>query len=106
MPEQAAAGALLELTPYAVSSSPHFTEWLHEQQVSLAFTNIDRLFLIGLKADGRLAVSSAAFPRCMELAADDAQTLYLVTSFQIWRLENALPPGQLTESGCDAFYLP
>ena len=60
MPEQAAAGAqpcceLLELTPYAVSSSPHFTEWLHEQQVSLAFTNIDRLFLIGLKADGRLA---------------------------------------------------
>jgi uncharacterized protein (TIGR03032 family) len=33
-------------------------------------------------------------------------TVFLATRYQIWRLENALPPGQLTDDGHDALFVP
>ncbi|MGB8644907.1 MAG: TIGR03032 family protein [Anaerolineae bacterium] len=109
MPETASGPApfeFLELSLFQVTTSPHFMEWLSDAQVSLAFTNTDQLFMIGLKADGRLSVATAPFERCMGLARASASTLYVASDYQLWRLENALPPGQTTESGCDAFYIP
>ncbi len=112
MPEPATSAAIspafefLELTRFELTTSPHLTSWLDEQHISIALTNADHLFLIGLKPDGRLAVATTPFKNCIGLARSGIQTLYLVTDFQIWRLENALPPGQLTDQGCDALYLP
>jgi uncharacterized protein (TIGR03032 family) len=79
-----------------------------EQQVSLGFTSAveNSLFLAGLDPDGQLAVSECTFERGMGLAAPSAQSLYLVTLYQIWRLENALPTGRSTEDGCDRYYIP
>jgi uncharacterized protein (TIGR03032 family) len=98
----------LKLTAYHVSASPGLTSWMEEQKVSLAFTNTlgSRLFFVGLKPEGGLALEETKFDRCMGLKALGSQTLYLVTRFQIWRLENALAPGRLTEDGCDRLYLP
>lgn len=99
---------LIELTNYQITVTPHFTDWLAEQQVSLALTNTlgHSLFLIGLKPNGELAVNECKFDRCMGLVAADSNTLYMVTRYQIWRLENALLPGELTDSGCDRLYIP
>jgi uncharacterized protein (TIGR03032 family) len=98
----------LELTPYQVSASPGLTSWMRELEVSLAFTNTlgNRLFFVGLKPDGSLSLEETKFDRCMGLKALGNQTLYLVTRYQIWRLENALPLGRVTEDGCDRLYLP
>ncbi|MDO8945595.1 MAG: TIGR03032 family protein [Desulfocapsaceae bacterium] len=98
----------IELTNFHVTVSPHFTQWLAEQQVSLMFTNTlgNRLFIIGLKPDGRLWICERHFDRCMGLVADNTNRLYMVTRYQIWRLENALPPGQLTDTGYDRLYIP
>lgn len=100
--------SLLELTNYQISVTPYFTQWLAEQQVSLALTNTlgHSLFLIGLKSNGELSVCESKFDRCMGLTAVDSNTLYMVTRFQIWRLENALSPGQILETGADRLYLP
>ncbi len=99
---------LVELLDYQVECSPHFAEWMAEQQVSLGFTSKleNSLFLVGLKPDGQLAVSEHTFEHGMGLVAPSSQSLYLVTQYQIWRLENALPPGRLTDDGCDRFYVP
>jgi uncharacterized protein (TIGR03032 family) len=89
-----------------VTCSPGFTDWLAQQQVSLAFTTYQsgKIFLVGRSPDGRPAVFERTFNRCMGLWAD-GQTLWLSTQFQLWRLENALRPGQ-QHDGHDRLYVP
>lgn len=92
---------------FELIASRNFAAWLAEQQVSLAFTNPPRTtFLIGLQPDGRLSVFERTFPHCLGIAAVGAQTLYVSSRYQIWRLENALAPGQLTDDGYDRLYIP
>ena len=59
---QPAGAPELELT-----GSRQFTSWLHEQKASLAFTTYQsgKLFLIGMRPDGRLSVFERTFNRCM-----------------------------------------
>src|SRR5437763_16485936 len=92
-----------------ISGSRNFTSWLHEQRVSLAFSTYQsgKLFLIGVKPDGKLSVFERTFERCMGLCASaDAQTLWMSSVFQLWRFENALPPSQRAPEGYDALYVP
>jgi uncharacterized protein (TIGR03032 family) len=91
----------LELT-----GSPGFASWLHGQAMSLAFTTYQtgKLFLIGLREDGGLSLFERTFNRCMGLWGD-GQTLYMSALYQIWRFENLLEPGELTD-GYDRIYVP
>lgn len=91
-----------------ITASRHFTAWLAEQRLSLAVTTYTagKLFLLGVKPDGRLSAFQRAFPRCLGLCAHDAgQTLWLTAQHQIWRLENMLPPGG-TDRDYDRLYSP
>ena len=92
--------------PLAISMSRHFLAWLHEAHVSLAFTTYqtNRLFLLGLKPDGSLSAFERAFDRPMGLVAS-ADRLYLSTRWQIWRFDDALPPG-VEHNGYDRLYVP
>jgi uncharacterized protein (TIGR03032 family) len=89
-----------------VTASAHLADWLAEQQVSLAFTTYQsgKLFLLGRRPDGVLAVFERTFSRAMGLWAD-GQTLWLGTRYQIWRFENALRPGEEYQ-GHDRLYVP
>src|SRR6516164_9370933 len=89
-----------------VSSSRTFPAWLAEQRLSLACTTYQtgKLILIGLQADGRLAVFERTFNRCMGLWTD-GQTLWMNTLYQLWRFENVLAPGA-QHLGCDRLYVP
>ncbi len=91
---------------FELSTSRQFPQWLAEQGLSLAFTTYQagKLFLIGLNPQGRLSIFERTFNRSMGLAGD-GQTLWMSTLYQLWRLENTLPPGQLAE-GYDCFYIP
>ncbi len=87
-------------------ASPGLTEWLMQQNVSLAFTSYrsGKLFLVGLKPDARLSVFERTFSRCMGLWTD-AQTLWLASLYEIWKFENIVPAGQ-QHAGYDRCYLP
>ena len=89
-----------------IDSSRQFPEWLAEQKISIAFTTyqIGKLFLIGRKPDGRLAVHERTFNRCMGLWGD-GQTLWMSSLYQLWRFENALGPGELHQEH-DRLYVP
>lgn len=90
-----------------VYSSRNFAAWMTQQRVSLAFTTYQtgKLFLLGVKPDGQLAVFERTFNRCMGLWAADGQGLWLSSLYQLWRFENALPPG-VSHQGCDRLYIP
>jgi len=89
-----------------VLASRHFSGWLAGERISLAVSTYQsgKLFLIGRKQGDRLSVFERTFNRCMGLWSD-GQTIYLASVFQVWRLENALRPGQ-TDRGYDRLYVP
>jgi uncharacterized protein (TIGR03032 family) len=86
--------------------SRHFASWLGEQNVSLALTTYQagKLFLVGRQTGGRISIFERTFNRCMGLCAH-GPTIWMSSLYQLWRLENALKPGQL-HNGYDALYTP
>lgn len=92
---------------FVLSTSRGFPEWLANAGASLAFTTYQagKLFFIGMREPGRLAIFERTFARCMGLAATpDARGLALATHYQIYRFENVVPPGQGTPG--EALYAP
>lgn len=106
----------LDLT---ITTSPSFGGWLASERVSLGISTyqIGKLLLVGMQppqgggvgsAGGRrLSVFERTFNRCMGLhASADAQTIWMASLYQLWRLENFVPRGQQTSDGYDALYVP
>jgi uncharacterized protein (TIGR03032 family) len=93
---------------FALAHSRNFPEWLAGIKASLAFTTYQagKLFLLGLKPDGRLAVFERSFARCMGLGVSaDAQTLVLATQYQLLRFDNIVPKGT-SQGEHDALFAP
>jgi uncharacterized protein (TIGR03032 family) len=92
--------------PLEVRTSRHFLSWLAESRLSLAFTTYqtNRLFLIGMKPDGRLSVFERHFDRPMGLHATP-ERLIMSSRYQLWSLDDALPPGE-RHDGFDRLYVP
>ena len=99
--DPAAAEPQFELT-----TSRQFPNFLAEHKLSIAFTTYQagKLFLLGLKPDGRIAVSERTLERCMGLVASPG-ALHVATLYQIWRFRNVLEPGVMHEEH-DALYAP
>lgn len=92
--------------PLSVSVSRHFLEWMDAAQLSLAFTTYqtNRLFLVGLKPDGRLSVFERLFDRPMGLCVSPTG-LVMSTRWQLWELDDALADGGTYED-FDRLYVP
>ena len=93
---------------FSLQGSRQFVSWLGEVRASLAFSTYQsgKLFLLGIQEDGRFSVFERTFERVMGLCASpDAQTLWIGTLWQLWRFENAVPPGQAA-NGFDRLYVP
>ncbi len=92
--------------PLQVQPSRYFPSWLNEAGISLAFTTYqtNRLFLLGTKEDGNLSVFERQFDRPMGLHAEP-ERLLMNTRWQLWELDNALPPG-VSHEGADRLYVP
>lgn len=101
------AGAAEE-EKFALTSSRHFPEWLARMGTSLAFTTYQagKVFFIGLRGDGRLAVFERSFARCMGLGvAAGGRSLAMATHYQIQRFDNVVPAGQASGEN-DAVFAP
>ena len=82
---------------FEITTSRQLLAWLAEQQLSIALTTyqIGKLFSLGLKADGELAVFERTFNRCMGLCpSGDGNGFWMSSLYQIWRFENMLGPGE------------
>jgi len=91
-----------------INATRNFTSWMVAQNASLMLTTYEagKLFSLGVQEDGRLSVFERTMPRCMGLfATPDAQTIYISTLYQIWRLERATRDEQAYQ-GYDGLYIP
>ena len=108
-PAPAAAAAMTSTAPaFEITTSRQFLAWMAEQQLSIALTTyqIGKLFSLGLKANGELAVFERTFNRCMGLCPTaDHNGFFLSSLYQIWRFENMLGPGEMSD-GYDRLYRP
>lgn len=94
---------------FALTASRNFPEWLAATGSSIAFTTYQagKLFLLGVKPDGRLSVFERTFARSMGVGVSaDGASLALATEYQVHRFDNLLPPGQVSPEGFDAVYAP
>lgn len=91
----------VQLTP-----SEGFRGWLTQNRISLAFNtyHIGKLFMIGVDEAGQFRFSDANFQRSMGLSLHDG-TLWMGGHKQIWRFENFLNKGQMSQ-GNDAVFAP
>ena len=91
---------------FRVTTSRHFSHWLVEQRTALAFTTYQagRLFFIGTNSQQELSAFERMFPRCMGLWTN-GQTMWVSSSYQLWRLENTLAAGEQSD-GYDRCFVP
>ena len=89
-----------------MAGSPGLADWLAAQQIGLGFTTYqtNRLFLVGRKQDGSLAINERLFDKPMGLFAQ-GDTLLMACRYQIWQLDNRLAPGELHRDW-DRLYVP
>ncbi len=93
-------------TDLEISYSDGLEDWLAREQVSLAFaTPPSKLFLVGLDDSGGLSVFERTFNKCMGLAVDGTEAIYLGTRYQVWRLQHA-PAQHEDYAGYDRCYVP
>jgi uncharacterized protein (TIGR03032 family) len=87
--------------------SPGLADWLAEQNVSLAFSTYQsgHLVLLGRTSEGVVTHDWRGFPHATGLYAEGA-TLWIASRAQLWRLENALRPGERFEGRFDRLYAP
>jgi uncharacterized protein (TIGR03032 family) len=93
---------------FALTTSRNFESWLRQAGGSIAFSTYQagKLFLLGLRADGKLGIFERTFARSMGIAvSSDARQLLLATHYQLHRLDNALPVGGASGDH-DALYVP
>ena len=105
-------GQALQSTPgekpaLNISSSRHFLSWLIGQGMSIGFTThqASKLFFIGrMDEEEKLAVEERTIEKCTGISAT-GNSLYIASSYQIWRFENALPSG-VSHGAYDRVYIP
>ncbi len=92
--------------PFSVKASAGLAAWLATSELSLVFTTYQagKLFFVGTNAKGQLSIFERSFPRCMGVSVRD-NSLWLATSYQLWRFENALRPGEM-HGPYDRVYVP
>jgi uncharacterized protein (TIGR03032 family) len=90
-----------------IMTSPGFSSWLAEQDVSLALTTYQagRLFFIGRKPDGGLRAHERLIEHCQGLWTD-GEDLWTSGRHMLWRFRNDLEPGCRTERGADRRFVP
>jgi uncharacterized protein (TIGR03032 family) len=97
---------LIRLAFDELQPSPGFADWLAAERLSIALTRGNSLSLVGRLQDGSVSLAEYQFGMCRGVFAAGSETLFLATRYQIWRLQNALPDGELTDAGHDCLYLP
>ena len=83
-----------------------FTAWLKGAHASLVVSTYQagKVFLLGMRPDGRLSVFERTFERPMGLGISPGR-FWMGALNQLWRFENFLEPGEIRD-GYDALYVP
>tara|TARA_R110002110_G_scaffold96555_2_gene248615 strand:+ start:486 stop:1577 length:1092 start_codon:yes stop_codon:yes gene_type:complete len=95
-----------EKPKFEVKASRQFVNWMQDEGISLGFSTYQsgKVFVLGHNDQGRMSIFERSFPRPMGLWSD-GQTMLMTSLYQIHRLYNTLPKGQLND-GYDRLFVP
>ena len=93
------------LRDFAAVPSNGLYSWLDEHDIALACTHSTRVLFIG-RHDGQVVVTDEPFERITALGAGHDGEFWAASVFQLWRLENAVPPGGRSLYGGERLYVP
>lgn len=90
-----------------VKFSSGFTDWLADQNCSIALTTFrsGKLIFIGLELSGKLSLQNQHVDHCQGLWSD-GQSLIVSSLHMLWRFENILHSGVVSEDGADRVFMP
>lgn len=96
-----------DIRSLSFSQSRQLADWMHQENMSFAFTSYQtgRLFLVGLDETRKLSLVQRSFTRAMGLYASD-QRLYVADLYQLWRFDNILAKDETYQNSFDRLYLP
>ena len=100
MTESAAPGPMLLF-------SPDFSGWLGRAGASIALTTYQagRLVMVGRRPDGTVRAHERLIEQCQGLWTD-GQSLWTSSMHALWRFENDMPGGRVTQEGVDRRFVP
>ena len=80
--------SLVRRRDFEITSTPGFTEWANEQNISIAMSTyrVGAVLMLGSHPDGSPSLQTAAFDRAMGMCCH-ANAFWLVTQRMIWRFE-------------------
>ena len=108
-PEEPTAGEQQKAKPEPVrkSCSSGLAQWMHQRQLSVAFTSYQsgRVYMVGAEPGGKLSFHERIFQRAMGIVGNRSR-IYMGGLYQVWRFENVLQPGQVANKIFDACYVP
>ncbi len=93
---------------FSLTTSRHFPEWLSQIGATVAFSTYQagKLFLIGIRSNGRLAVFERTFVRSMGIGVHaHERSFMLATEHQLLRFDNIVPAGGARDDH-DAVFAP
>ena len=87
--------------------SDGLASWLRSRNVSIAFTSYQfgELVLAGVAPSGEVLFSRQRLGRAAGLSYRGGR-LHLAGAFDLWRIENALRPGEISKGTYDAVFMP
>ncbi|WGL15553.1 TIGR03032 family protein [Microbulbifer bruguierae] len=93
--------------PVRKSCSSGLAQWMHQRQLSVAFTSYQsgRVYMVGAEPGGKLSFHERIFQRAMGIVGN-RKRIYMGGLYQVWRFENVLQPGQVANKIFDACYVP
>ena len=99
---------LVQQRDFEITSTPGFTEWANEQNVSIAISTyrVGAVLMLGSNPDGSPSLQTAAFDRAMGMCCHE-DALWLVTQRMVWRFEREKRDESATNpSSHDYLYVP
>lgn len=92
---------------YGAIVSPGFASWLAAHRVSLVVaTPPQKLWFVGVDPGGELSLFERTFDKCMGLAVDGTEVLWMAGRSHLWRFEHPLEPGVPYEDIYDRVFVP
>ena len=89
------------------TASDGLATWMRSRDLSIAFTSYQfgELILVGVAPSGEVTFSRQQLGRTAGLHFKGGR-LHLAGAYQLWRIENALRPGEISHQTYDAVFVP
>jgi len=95
----------VQLLDFEATAEGDLVQWLTSANCSVAVSHTNKVLTIGRDAKGGLQVNHVLFDRVTGVCLTDGGDLLVASQHELWRLTDALSPGDLSPTGADRWLM-